>query len=140
MTKEESSFEFAFRAKKEALGPHVAVKWGWDDAFQRRVHAERWATRSFFRIVVDGVSVGTVAIDDAPTHVRFSEFYLLPAFQRKGTGSKVLASVVERSTEKGLPVRLECIKWNPALSLYMRAGFVITGESDTHYFMERAAA
>ena len=137
MAKEEGAFEFAFIAKKEALGPHVAVKWGWDDAFQRRIHSERWASRSFFRIVVDGEPAGTVAIDESPTHVQFGEFYLLPPFQRRGIGGRVLASVISRSAEKHLPVRLECLKWNPVLSLYKRAGFVVTRESDTHYFMER---
>jgi GNAT superfamily N-acetyltransferase len=136
MTKEPNTFEFAFLAKKEALGPHVAVKWGWDDAFQRRVHSEKWAAKSFFRILVDGEAAGTVAIDESPSHVQFGEFYLLPPFQRKGVGGKVLASVIEKSAERHLPVRLECLKWNPALSLYKRAGFVVTRESDTHYFME----
>ena len=137
MTKEPSAFEFAFLAKKEALGPHVAVKWGWDDEYQRRVHSERWVTKSFFRILTDGEAAGTVAIDESPSHIQFGEFYLLPPFQRRGVGGKVLASVIETSAEKHLPVRLECLKWNPALSLYKRAGFIVTHESDTHYFMER---
>ena len=137
MPKDPDAFEFAFRAKKEALGPHVAVKWGWDDAYQRTVHSERWAVKSFFRIMVDGEPAGTVAIDESPSHVQFGEFYLFPPFQRRGLGGKVLASVIETSTKKRLPVRLECLKWNPALSLYKRAGFVVTRESDIHYFMER---
>ena len=136
MTKELDTFEFAFLAKKEALGPHVAVKWGWDEAFQRRVHSERWAAKSFFRIVVDGEAAGTVAIDESPTHVQFGEFYLLPPYQRRGIGGQVLASVMERSAKGRLPVRLECLKWNPALSLYKRVGFRVTSENDTHYFME----
>ncbi len=137
MTKEPGNFEFAFAAKREALGPYVAVKWGWDEAYQRGVHAERWAAKAFHRILVDGEAAGTVAIDETPTHVQFGEFYLLPPFQRKGIGSQVLAAVIEQSTEMHLPVRLECLKWNPALSLYMRAGFLVTRESDIHYFMER---
>ena len=137
MPKDPDTFEFAFRAKKEALGPHVAVKWGWDDERQRRVHSEKWAAKRFFRILVDGEAAGTVAIDESSSHIQFGEFYLLPPFQRKGVGGKVLASVIEQSAQKHLPIRLECLKWNPALSLYERAGFVVTRENDTHYFMER---
>lgn len=137
MAKDASAFEFAFQAKKQALGPHIIVKWGWDEAYQRRVHSERWAAKSFFRIVFEGEAVGTVAIDEWPTHVQIGEFYLLPEFQRKGIGGKVLATVMERSIQRQLPLRLECLKWNPALSLYQRAGFVVTSESDTHFFMER---
>jgi GNAT superfamily N-acetyltransferase len=137
MTKDANNFEFAFTAKKVAMGPHIEVKWGWDEAFQRRLHSERWAAKAFFRIVVDGEAAGTVAIDESPTHVQFGEFYLLPPFQRKGIGAKVLASAIEMAAAKKLPVRLECLKWNPAISLYKRAGFVVTRESDIHFFMER---
>ena len=28
-------FAFAFEAKRDALGPHIAARWGWDDALQR---------------------------------------------------------------------------------------------------------
>jgi|SRR5688572_15256849 GNAT superfamily N-acetyltransferase len=137
MTKEIGGFEFAFAAKREALGPYIEVKWGWDESFQRSVHSERWAAKSFFRIVVDGEAAGTVAIDESATHVQFGEFYLLPPYQRRGIGGQVLATVIEQSTQKRLPVRLECLKWNPALSLYKRAGFLVTREDDIHYFMER---
>jgi len=137
MTKESVNFEFAFTTKKVALGPYIETKWGWDESFQRRLHSERWAVKAFFRIVVEDEAVGTVAIDEWPAHVQFGEFYLLPSFQRRGIGSKVLASVIEKAAAKHLPLRLECLKWNPALSLYKRAGFVVTRESDIHYFMER---
>ncbi len=69
-----------------------------------------------------------------------AEFYLLSAFHRKGIGTEVLSKILGEADAKHLPVRLQCLKWNPALSLYRRAGFVVTGESDTHYQMERAAA
>jgi ribosomal protein S18 acetylase RimI-like enzyme len=137
MTKEPDSFEFSFTAKKVALGPHIESKWGWDETFQRRLHSERWAAKAFYRIVVEGENAGTVAIDEWPGHVQLGEFYLLPAFQRRGIGREILELVIENAAAKHLPVRLECLKWNPAISLYKRAGFVVTRESDIHYFMER---
>jgi len=40
----------------------------------------------------------------------------------------------------GRPVRLRCIRWNSALSLYRRAGFIIVDETETHFLMERPCA
>jgi GNAT superfamily N-acetyltransferase len=72
--------------------------------------------------------------------VRFGEFYLLPAFQRHGIGSTVLASVLACADAEDLPVELEYLKWNPVGSLYQRFGFVNVGENEIHYFLVRERA
>jgi GNAT superfamily N-acetyltransferase len=140
MERNEESFEFALAVKKEALGPHIIERWGWDEKLQRKTHSERWNARRFFRIVCDGASIGTVSFDEAPDHVTLAEFYLLSAFHRRGIGTEVLMKILRKAEARHLPVRLQCLKWNPALSLYRRHGFVVTGETDTHFQMERAVA
>jgi GNAT superfamily N-acetyltransferase len=139
MERNEDSFEFALAVKKEALGPHIIPKWGWDEQLQRKTHSERWATRRFFQIVSEGNPIGTVSFDEAPDHVLLAEFYLLSAFHRKGIGTDVLLQILRGADAKRLPVRLQCLKWNPVLSLYKRHGFVVIGETDTHFQMERGA-
>lgn len=132
------NFEFTFLAKREALGPYVASRWGWDDATQRETHAKYWATRPFSRIERDGVAVGTVSIGEAADHVLFAEFYVLPQFQRQGIGTEVLRRVIAEARAKGLPVRLQYLKWNPVGTLYRREGFIEVGETETHFQLERA--
>jgi GNAT superfamily N-acetyltransferase len=63
--------------------------------------------------------------------------YILPAFQGKGSGAQVLRQILFDAAARGLPVRLRCLKWNPALSLYRRHGFLVIGETETHFQMER---
>ena len=130
-------FEFAFNVKKIAMGPHIRVQWGWDEAFQRQFHADHWKAKKFHRILLDGAAIGTVAIDRHPAHVQFGEFYLLPEYQNRGIGSEVIDAVIRDVERLGIPLRLECLKWNPAVALYRRKGFVTTRETDIHYFMER---
>lgn len=139
MEKTEENFEFALTVKKEALGPYVIPRWGWDDRLQRQTHSERWATRSFLRIVRDGEPIGTVSLDEAPDHLVLAEFYILPAFHGNGIGTEVLRTVLSQAAAKSLPVRLRCLKWNPVRSLYERHGFATTGETETHFLMERPA-
>ena len=140
MERNQESFEFALTVKKEALGPHIIERWGWDEGLQRKTHSERWAVRKFSRIIRDADTIGTVSIEEAPDHIMLAEFYLLPAFQRRGIGTEVLGKILANADSKHLPVRLQCLKWNPALSLYRRHGFVTIGETETHFQMERRAA
>jgi len=134
-TVEES--EVAFSLKRDALGPHITAKWGWDDPYQRAVHAQRWGSKHFFRIVQDGATVGTVAVDEEHDHVRVGEFYVAPTHQNQGIGTAVLRPILHDAAERRLPVRLECLKWNPALSFYKRHGFVVAGENEIHFFLEK---
>jgi RimJ/RimL family protein N-acetyltransferase len=137
MEKTDESFEFALAVKRDALGPHIVERWGWDDKLQRNQQSGAWATLKFFRIIRDGASIGTVSLEEASDRVTLVGFYILPSFHRKGIGTEVLMKIVSEANAKRLPVRLRCLKWNPALALYKRHGFAVTGETDTHFQMER---
>jgi GNAT superfamily N-acetyltransferase len=134
----EQDFEFTFEAKHQALGPHVAARWSWDESFQRNLHSRRWQERPWSIIELHGEAIGTVSIQEAEDHIRFGEFYLLPAHQRMGIGSSVLKEVTSKADKAQLPIRLEYLKWNPVGSLYRRHGFEVVSENDIHYFLERS--
>jgi GNAT superfamily N-acetyltransferase len=131
-------FEFSFRAKLEALGPHVSKRWLWEDTFQRAIHEKRWNEKPWFIIERDSVNVGTFTKEKIVDGIQFGEFYLLPRFQHQGIGTKILETVIAESESLRLPIRLEYLKWNPVGVLYARVGFVVTSENETHYFAERA--
>ena len=129
---------FAFEAKKQAMRVTIESKWGWDEAFQLALHEQRWGEKPWFIIEDDGQGIGTVSlhqIDDKT--LRFGEFYLLDSYRNKGIGTGVLEGVLKDCDAKGLRVVLEYLRWNPVGSLYKRYGFIVTSESDIHYFMER---
>ncbi len=132
-----TDFEFAFEAKKDALGPHISARWGWDEAYQRSVHKQRWTEKPWFIVMLDAEPVGTVSIDDQPDFIRFGEFYLLSPFRRKGLGSTVLSEFLGSCDRARRSVKLEYLKWNPVVSLYKRHGFEVVSENDIHYFMVR---
>ena len=128
---------FAYQAKRAALGPHVAARWGWDDVFQRRVHDDRYRTKPFFAIERAGERLGTVSIEILATYMRFGEFYILPSFQGRGIGTGIARHCLALADDLKLPVRLEYLCWNPVGTLYRRLGFVEQARSDTHVLMER---
>ena len=133
------AFEFSFRAKSEALGPHIRARWEWDEEFQRNTHRQRLSEKPFFIIWHDGVAIGTLSWMVQPDHARFGEFYLFERYQRQGLGTCILAHMLTLADAARLPVRLEYLKWNPVGGLYRRHGFVPSGESETHVFMERSS-
>jgi ribosomal protein S18 acetylase RimI-like enzyme len=61
----------------------------------------------------------------------------LPGYQRNGIGTNVLRTVLTRADLQAKPVRLEYLKWNPVASLYLRHGFRVASDSDTHFFLVR---
>ncbi|CAN5381703.1 hypothetical protein BH09PSE6_BH09PSE6_22040 [soil metagenome] len=133
----EFDIDFAFDVKREALGPHVTARWGWDDDYQRIVHEARWRQRPWQIIELEGVPIGTVSIEQTAHYIRFGEFYLLPQHQRHWFGTQVLDGVVATADALGLPVWLEYLKWNPVATLYERAGFRVIDENDTHKLLVR---
>ena len=133
----ESDFEFAFEAKRLALGPHIAARWGWDETYQLKLHRQRWSGRPWSIITLDGESIGTLSIKRTEDHVQFGEFYLLPLHQRRGIGTQVLLDIIKYADAEALPIKLEYLKWNPVGSLYKRHGFVVIAENDSHYFLVR---
>jgi GNAT superfamily N-acetyltransferase len=130
--------DFAFEAKRAAMGPHIVKRWPWNEAFQRDLHQRHYEEKPFFEIRRARQQLGTLSFQVLADHVRFGEFYLLPEHHGQGTGSAILAHCLAIADSLNLPVRLEYLHWNPVGSLYRRHGFAEIGGSEIHCFMERA--
>lgn len=134
----ENDFEFAFEAKKQALGPHIKSKWEWDENYQLTVHRKRWVEKTWYILLLHGSRIGTLSIDEQEKYIRFGEFYLLDRYRNQGIGTAILQRFLADSDQKSKKVVLEYLKWNPVGKLYKRNGFTVIGKSEIHYFMERS--
>lgn len=130
---------FAFEVKRDAMGPYIAARWGWDEEVQRGFHIQRWAAKPWSIICADGRPVGTVSLHWQPNHLQFGEFYILAVHRRRGIGSRILERSLQQADARGIETRLEFLKWNPVGSLYLRHGFRVIAEDDIHYFAARSA-
>jgi predicted acetyltransferase len=129
--------DFAFEAKKQAMGPHIISKWGWDEGFQITIHKQRWSEKTLFILVMNNEEIGTVSIQNVEGKLRFGEFYLLNKFRNQGIGTGVLKEFLIECDKNYKTVVLEYLKWNPVGSLYKRNSFKIIDENEIHYFMVR---
>ena len=131
---------FLFELYQAALGPHLAQTYGPLD--RAGEHARFLATTKLEThqvVELESRPIGCVAARRTPDEVRLSRVFLLPEFQKRGIGTRLVDDVSARADAAGLPVRLRVLRVNPARRLYERVGFAVTGETDTHFLMERPA-
>jgi ribosomal protein S18 acetylase RimI-like enzyme len=130
--------EFAYRTKKAAFRKYVEQVWGWDEEEQRQLHKKRFSLQDFQVIQLSGIDVGILAVVREPDCVKLNQLFLLPEHQGKGIGRECMLLIMEETCGLGLPVRLRVLKVNlRALAFFQGLGFLRTGETDTHYMMEK---
>lgn len=130
--------ELAFEFKRDAMGPHIRAKWGWDEDFQREHHRRRWDDKPWQVILLNDQPVGTVSLDWQSTHLQFGEFYIGAGHRGRGLGTTVVQSALRQADQRAIEARLEYLRWNPVASLYLRHGFRVIAESEIHFFAVRA--
>jgi len=108
---------------------------------QFKAHQHHYATISpqadQMIIEVDGRRAGSLIVIRARKEIRLAEIVLLPEYRNRGIGSALIEDLAGEAGRSGLPLRLHVAKFNRAIRLYRRLGFVLIGDVGTHYFMER---
>lgn len=87
-------------------------------------------------IMADSEKAGRLQLDKSENGFRIINISLLPAFQGRGIGSKILKDILEEANQKQIPVYLEVDKTNPAFNLYQRLDFEIYGQNEVKYSMK----
>lgn len=129
-------YEFFYDVKKIVLKHYIEAIWGWDENFQRKFHEENYNVKNTNIIVVDNEDAGTLEIKEDEASIFISSLYILPAYQGKGIGSKLITNFIEQAEKENKRVELEVLKLNVgAQKLYKRLGFTLTERDDTKYFM-----
>lgn len=112
--------EFCFRLHEAAMGGYVAAVWGWDGAEQREFHARAFAPGRWRIIRVDGADAGMIDVEDRGGELYLGRIELLPAYQGRGVGRRLIEGLLAR----GVPVVLDVLAVNErAWALYRRLGF-----------------
>ena len=133
----ESDFETVFSITMETMRAYVEATWGvWDDAEHRARIRASFAPSTHWLVHVDGQLAGLLAAEEHPEHVQLVKVFLLPPFQGRGIGTRLVQQVMAQAAAQGRPVRLRVLRVNPAQRLYSRLGFVITDETPERFYME----
>ncbi|MEM7018747.1 MAG: GNAT family N-acetyltransferase [Pseudomonadota bacterium] len=108
----------------------------WEQKLQAQNFDKKWQEQSFQKAVLDGKAIGGIWVQVFETYHQLREIQLLPEYRNQGIGAQLINTEIERANALGKKLRLRVLLLNPAVQLYERLGFVITGKTDTQYHME----
>jgi len=136
----DADFDCLLRIHHAAYHDVVVDQFGsWDEPIHDRCFADKWAAGELQVLQMDGRDCGFIWIRESNQAITVSEIVIDPEFQNRGVGTQFMRSIQDRASALHLPVRLRVLRRNRALAFYKRLGFVETGESPTHFEMERPA-
>ncbi len=135
----DEDFEFLREVHNAALKEYITQTWGWDDDWQKQSFERNFNPDDGEIIVINGKDAGFLWVVEKETETLLASIRILPEFQNKGIGTKLIKKLIGKSQKKNKPVRLQVLKINPAKKLYKRLGFEIFAETKTHFLMKTAS-
>jgi len=120
--------EFCFQLHKAAMGDYIAAIWGWDEQRQREFHARGFAPGRWQIITANGADAGLLDVEYRPAEIYLSRIELLPDYQGRGIGSRLINALIDEAAQQGQDLVLEVLTVNHrAYALYQRLGLTEAG-------------
>jgi GNAT superfamily N-acetyltransferase len=124
----------------QTMREFIVATWGaWNEERVLRESLQDSSSLNAKVIQRNGQDIGVLLVEEEPSHFQVQQVYLLPPFQRQGVGTQLVSSLVKNAVAVGKPVRLRVLKVNSAKQFYEKLSFVVTGEDNEFFQMERAA-
>lgn len=117
----------------------VDSMWGWDEAAQDTLFDGSLTTENLQIVQAEARDVGVVAVTRRPSECFLVNIQIVPDCQGQGLGTALIRDLQDQARAEDIPVALRVILSNRARMLYEQLGFVITGQSDTHYYLRWSA-
>ena len=131
-----ADFDFLYRLYIASMKEYVEKTWGWNETFQDELFKNHFDVSKYQIIIHNNDDVGMLSVEDKEEEIFLARIQILPEFQRRGIGRAIITDLINFSKEKNLSLSLRVLRVNPAKQLYDRLGFVVTGETETHYLMK----
>ncbi|HIF26152.1 MAG TPA: N-acetyltransferase [Micavibrio sp.] len=130
-------WDFLRELYKEALYDSIVEQFGeWEDSRLDEFFTHAIKRGADFTIITSGgKDIGAMEIVDDEEFIQVEEILLLPAYQNKGIGSKIIKDVIAVAERKEKPVTLYVLKESRAKDFYEKHGFAYKSNTPTHYFM-----
>jgi GNAT superfamily N-acetyltransferase len=102
---------------------------------QHAHYQKHYVGSDFFVIERAGEALGRLYLARWKSEHRIVDIALLPAHRGSGLGTALLTDLLDEATAVGKAVTIHVEKFNPAMSLYRRLGFVAAGEEGAYDLM-----
>ena len=104
---------------------------------QHEFYMEQFSNAQFQIIQAENKPIGRLYIDHRSDEIRLIDIALLPEYRNQGIGKSILTDIINDAAKANKPVRIHVERYNPALHLYERLGFVRIGDTGVYYLMEK---
>jgi ribosomal protein S18 acetylase RimI-like enzyme len=104
---------------------------------QHEFYKEQFSHAQFQIIQIENKAIGRLYIDHRKDEIRLIDIALLPEYRNQGIGNSLLKDIIKDATKAKKPVRIHVERYNPAMHLYERLGFVRIGDTGVYYLMEK---
>lgn len=133
----DSDRDFIYEIKKKYLYQYVEMLFGWDEEYQRNDFESDFNLYDFRIMVLTGENIGFVQTQENEYRINIAEIHLLPKYQGRGLGSKIIRDINERAVRNGKYTSADCLIANErACALYKNLGFALMLKTDTHYIFQ----
>ncbi len=127
--------DFLWSLKVQSMGPYIEKIFGWDESVQLKFFNNGFMPEKISIVRYKEQDAGMYELEELQDSWLLSRIEILPDFQNRGIGCRVLERIIVETGFSGKPLKLQVFKINPARNLYERLGFKIYGETDNHYKM-----
>ena len=107
---------------------------------QSRFYREQFPGAAFQVILRGGVAIGRLYVDRRADEISIIDIALVPEQRGHGIGAALLTDLIEEADRADKPVRIHVERFNPALRLYQRLGFVPIGDTGVYLLLEKLPA
>lgn len=108
---------------------------------QRAAYESRFPEANYDVILYEGRPAGRLWVARTPEQIRLLDIALLPEFQKRGVGARLVGQLIEESERTGTPLRHMVFELNTeAFRFYERLGFERVDRTGMYVLMERRPA
>ena len=87
-------------------------------------------------VLFEGKEAGRLIVERREHEIRLIDVALLSEHRNRGIGAFLIRKLQDEARREKKPLRLQIIRFNRAVNLLERSGFVRTSETGTHFQME----
>lgn len=126
-----SDFDFIYDLHRQTFYSYVEQTWGWQEEVQCAGMREEFDSLLFEIACYQSTDIGVISVIEKEDVLFLNYLAILPLYQGKGFGTQILHKLLEQAAERGISVKLNVMRVNPAKTLYERVGFrMVSSDED----------
>lgn len=130
-------YRYCERLYLETMRPLLLALNAWDERDLLARFASNFSPGEAWLIRFDGVDVGWLQVARTEAAIILVQIHIERGLRSRGIGTALIGELFDEGNTKHLPVLLEVVRNNPAITLYTRLGFTVVSQDQVKLYMRR---